>query len=439
MYLTPPKQFTLCTDHRPLETMSTVHKKTLNNLQLLMLKFNFVIEYKEGWRNTVADALSRTHAAVPICVITRSGRRTEEDNSVPAYRGAEEDEEEEQDRANKDDGEIPSRAIVARSPQVTPRSDLKSTIGINLQKEQDKDERTKIVTEYLTNSVLSRDRAEADWVVTMSNHCILEDNVLWYKIKTKTRITMAGWAPLSLCQLVMEAAHASCDGGHRAETMTIDRVRLGYFWPGMTSDISAFVHRCPLCQRVKAKLPKKAAIMSMPICSSPNKRLRINLYGPLKTSAAENHYVVVMTDAFTKYVKLAAISNKTEDQVAKVLFERWLGRFSAPTVTILDQGKEFCNELVNRLCTLWDVDKRRRSQYHPQTNSSAKSYNRSMRKYIKVMLDKNPTMDWEDLLPSMMLSYNCHVHRATGDSPFFHTFAHDQRLHYFDIEKPRMF
>jgi hypothetical protein len=46
--LIPPKQFTLCTDHRPLETMSTVHKKTLNNLQLLMLKFNFVIEYKEG-------------------------------------------------------------------------------------------------------------------------------------------------------------------------------------------------------------------------------------------------------------------------------------------------------------------------------------------------------------------------------------------------------
>jgi hypothetical protein len=37
-YLTPPKQFTLRTDHRPLKTMSTVHKKTLNNLQLLMLK-----------------------------------------------------------------------------------------------------------------------------------------------------------------------------------------------------------------------------------------------------------------------------------------------------------------------------------------------------------------------------------------------------------------
>jgi hypothetical protein len=172
-----------------------------------------------------------------------------------------------------------------------------------------------MVKEYLTNSVLSRDRAKADWVVTMSNHCILVDKVLWYKIKTKRRITMAVWAPLSLRQLVMEAAHASRDGGHRGETM-IDRGRLGYYWPGMTSDISAFVHRCPLCQRLKAKMPKKVALLSMPICSSPNERLHIDLYDPLKTSAAGNHYVVVTTDAFTNYVELAAIPNKTEDQVA---------------------------------------------------------------------------------------------------------------------------
>jgi hypothetical protein len=147
----------------------------------------------------------------------------------------------------------------------------------------------------------------------MSNHCLLLDKVLWYKIKT--RITMAVWAPLSLRQLVMEAAHAFRDGGQRGETMTIDRVRLGYYWPGMKSDISAVVHRCSLCQRVKAKLPAKAGLLSMPICSSPNERLHIDLYGRLKIIAAGNHYVVVMTDAFTKYVELAAISNKTEDQV----------------------------------------------------------------------------------------------------------------------------
>jgi hypothetical protein len=151
-YLTRPKQFTLGTDHWPLETMSTVHNKTLNNLQLFMLKFNFVIKYKEGWRNTIADALSRRHAGVPFCVVTRSNRRTAEDNSVPAYGR---DEEEEGDTGNEDDGKIPSQAIVARPPLATPHRDLESTIGVNLQKEQDKDKRTKMVKEYLTNSFLS--------------------------------------------------------------------------------------------------------------------------------------------------------------------------------------------------------------------------------------------------------------------------------------------
>jgi hypothetical protein len=81
------------------------------------------------------------------------------------------------------------------------------------------------------------------------------------------------------------------------------------------------------------------------------------------------------------------------------------------------------------------VDKRKTMPYHPQTNSSAESYNRSMRKYITAMTDEHPYMDWEDLLLSMMLSYNCHVHRATADSPFFLTFARDPRLPYFDIKK----
>jgi hypothetical protein len=92
----------------------------------------------------------------------------------------------------------------------------------------------------------------------------------------------------------------------------------------MTSDISAFVHRCPLCLRVRAKLLAKAGLLSMPICSSPKERLHINLYGPLKTSRKS---LCGGHDGRIHKVKLAAISNKTEDQVAKVLFERWLCTF----------------------------------------------------------------------------------------------------------------
>jgi hypothetical protein len=53
------KQFTLVTDHRPLEHLGSVNKKTLNRLQHLMLEYDFTIEYRAGEENAVADYLSR--------------------------------------------------------------------------------------------------------------------------------------------------------------------------------------------------------------------------------------------------------------------------------------------------------------------------------------------------------------------------------------------
>jgi hypothetical protein len=53
------KQFTLVTDHRPLEHLGAVHTKTLNRLQHLMLEYDFTIEYRAGEENAVADYLSR--------------------------------------------------------------------------------------------------------------------------------------------------------------------------------------------------------------------------------------------------------------------------------------------------------------------------------------------------------------------------------------------
>ena len=57
------RRFTLYRDHKPLETLSTVHTKTLNRLQQQLLEFDFDIRYKEGKDNMAADALSRNTVA----------------------------------------------------------------------------------------------------------------------------------------------------------------------------------------------------------------------------------------------------------------------------------------------------------------------------------------------------------------------------------------
>ena len=73
----------------------------------------------------------------------------------------------------------------------------------------------------------------------------------------------------------------------------------------------------------------------IPLAAMPNHRMHVDLFWPLKVTEGSKKYVCVITDAFTKYVELSAIPDKT-----------------AKTV-----GKEFANELLNSLCAeLPDTD-----------------------------------------------------------------------------------
>jgi hypothetical protein len=50
----------LFTDHKPMEKLGTVHKRTLNRcLQVLMTEYDFTMQYRQGCDNVVADFLSR--------------------------------------------------------------------------------------------------------------------------------------------------------------------------------------------------------------------------------------------------------------------------------------------------------------------------------------------------------------------------------------------
>jgi hypothetical protein len=62
--------FTLMTDHKPLETMGTIHTKTLNRLQEAMnTEFSFNIVYKKG-AEMPADFLVETPSMLSVGTTT---------------------------------------------------------------------------------------------------------------------------------------------------------------------------------------------------------------------------------------------------------------------------------------------------------------------------------------------------------------------------------
>ena len=61
-----------------------------------------------------------------------------------------------------------------------------------------------------------------------------------------------------------------------------------------------------------------------------------------------HQYVLVLIDAFSRWVELYPTKGITADETAKCIFQH-LGRFGAPERILTDRGTAFYNELVSEL------------------------------------------------------------------------------------------
>jgi len=382
------RHFILYTDHKPLETLSKSHKKTLNRLQEQMLEYDFAIQYRKGVDNSVADALSRNTESQPV-----------------------------------------EKFLASMSDE-----------SGDIVKAQDQDPLVKDVKSFLLTGILpSHTPGYRAKVEKIAKNCFMSEGAVWMTLK---RVGYPDHTvllcPESLRHMVLDVAHCAWTGGHCGKQRTVDRVNLGYWWPGLSYDVDTFLSKCVRCQEMAGRKPVPSPLQSLPLCEEPNHRVHMDLFGPLKSrSVSGAKYIMVMTDAFSKYTELSAIIDKTAETVAKSFFEHWICRHGVPRIIVSDRGKEFLNSVMKDLTELMGITHNATSAYHPQTNAQAETYNKTMIRYLSAMLENDQTLDWEMMLPMMMFSYNTHVHRATKESPFFLTYLHSPRLPYFNLEKPR--
>ena len=286
-------RFTLRCDHRPLEKLSTVHKRTLCRLQELMLTYDFNMIYTPGTDIPVSDFLSR---------------------NVP------------------DNSQLEIAAI---------KFSL-GTTSEEIMTAQKQDTKLKLMHTYLTNSTLPADKKLASWVLRCSESCFLDkDGVVWYRSKRP------GFRPKDLIippekfqQELIRAAHSTREAGHGGETRTTNRLLSCYWWPGLTQQVKTFVQLCERCQLGKSVPPPPSRIKSIAIDDQPNVRVHLDLMTNLRVASRNGHKVIlVMTDAFTKYAEVIALENKEANTVARAFFEKWICRFSSPVHDHLGPGE----------------------------------------------------------------------------------------------------
>ena len=89
-----------------------------------------------------------------------------------------------------------------------------------------------------------------------------------------------------------------------------------------------------------SNLPSGEPCCSLPIPDGPNDRIHINLKGELRNNGGYK-FIVVITDAWTKYAESVPLHNKKAETVAQVIINNWITTFSMPKMIVRNSRTKY--------------------------------------------------------------------------------------------------
>lgn len=138
--------------------------------------------------------------------------------------------------------------------------------------------------------------------------------------------------------------------GHLGPDRTFKLVRDRFYWLSMRTEVESYCRSCVRCIQRKT-LPGRAAPMGHLQSQGPMELVYIDFLC-LEPVLSGRSNVLVVTDHFTQYAQALPTRDQQASAVAKTLVEKFFVHYRLPQCLHSDQGRDFENKLVCRLCEL---------------------------------------------------------------------------------------
>ena len=426
-------KFLLKTDHKPLVYLRDMKDPYGRRGRLLsdIEEYDFTIQHIKGTENTLADALSRFGYEKVDNKITSNSLSTQDiacqtENIPPKER--------EQQVATATHVHMGQQGTTVHNIQgVNESAGQEKELTLDIKTLQKEDKEISQVFTWFTNrdnapkpsDVQSRSLKTLfrEWI---DNKLVVKDDILYrrYQLPGRNNVYYQIVIPKCCTEKVFQEFHDNLC--HMGSQKTLLKIKMRYYWPGMTADIDTKCKQCNICQRRQSPTPKSRALLQQIVATRPGEIVHADLLELTKT-ANGNKYVLALMDAFTKFVNVYPVSNQRADTIADIILNHYMPEHGVIEQLHTDQGGGFEAKLMKEVCEILQIRKTRTTGYHPQSNGLIERFNRTLINMLAKHHEGHPE-DWDKHLSLTSMAYNSTVHTSTGYTPYFLTHGREMRL-----------
>jgi hypothetical protein len=413
--------FKLVTDHQP--NLVILDQPQLSARQVRWIQFLSLFNFEWHWtagKDNPADCLTRmpTPAALNVLsALTRSQARG------ASKLGGEERPPPKRSRADSA-ADLPPGAPTA-APSAADAAAVQEPASKRVRFARTAPSSAGPSSEKLQQESLVEYYGQDPWFQAKKNVLQMECRDGLYYLQGKLVIPEPG----GLRQQLIQDHHTPAARGHPGPARTAEMLLRNYWWPGLMTDVKAYVQKCHSCQVNKSKTVKPAGLLQpLPIPVGKWDSVSMDFICGLPCSKAGFDSILVIVDRLSKLVHLVpTTTTMTAPEVAKLFVDNVVRLHGVPSSVVSDRDKNFTAHFWRTVCELWGMTQLMSTAFHPQTDGQTERVNRVLEEYLRSYVGPLHE-DWDTYLSMAEFAINNARQASTGMSPFYMTYGCHPRM-----------
>lgn len=384
-----PHQIRVYTDHKALEYfMST---KSLNARQArwaeLLADYHFLIAYRPGKENPLADALSRKvdelESRNKVKKENRNQQLLKEAQIDPLILQA-------QLRTHFDEPNL-------NAFELTSVSNSFNLLNRILQANRD--------SKSLQPLRLSALRDDSKFE--------LKDGLLLYR----DRLIVPDTA--NLRTLLIREVHDSVTTAHPGIHKTTLLLSAQYFWKGIQNDVATYVRNCHACKRSSVPRDRTPGLLHpLPIPTHAWEHVTMDYCSFNKDKHGFDNILVIIDRLSKQAITIPCHKTITAREQAQLYLSHVYRYYGPPTTMLSDRGPQFISSFWREFNDILGTKVKLSTADHPQTDGQTEIYNQYLQKRLRPFVSYYQD-DWSEFLPMMDYAQLTLPHASLGELPPF--------------------